>query len=610
MLRTVSIREHLLVAVAIGVMSALAGFGVIGAGDDSLFRAAHYDYKQVTVAPDGADGVLIREVVDVDFGPLPKHGYERVIPNDFGVPTDVTAESPDANAQVAAVVIGDKTRIRIGDPDITFFGRHRYTLRYRLPQANLGGGRLNLDIVDDNEAMETTRHDVVMTGFGFESTECSTGREETVGGCTFVTSDSGDLTTVIEPLLPGDGITVGGTFSALTTPAVVATPEPVAPDAIRFRSLGRIVAASGLVIALVVYLIGRTVGSNEVASGGATEAAFGGSSALEPGRSGSPGSTRRVADSRLTGLAATDFVPPPGLEPWQGAVLLREAVDAKSVAAWFAAMIGRGAIVASHDGRKVRLRIGDDLERLSPRDRKTVRRLFAGGDVLLGKRNKSFATTWLTIHRQQSRVASEAGWWSRGGPGTSTSRPTRLLHGVTTVLAVAAVIVVAIAAVSVWKLHSVASSPLVALAASAVVVLVTAAVAYRAMFASRTVVGSALTVRTEGFRRFLIASEGRHVEWAWERGLVREYSAWAVALGAARAWSKAVEASNIPDVREVLDGALMVHSSSSAFTPPRSVTHPSSGSGSGYSGGSSGGGGGGGGSGVGSGGGGGSSGSW
>ena len=43
--------------------------------------------------------------------------------------------------------------------------------------------------------------------------------------------------------------------------------------------------------------------------------------------------------------------------------------------------------------------------------------------------------------------------------------------------------------------------------------------------------GSALALRTESFRRFLAASEGRHVQWAWEHGLLREYSAWAVALG-------------------------------------------------------------------------------
>jgi hypothetical protein len=68
MLRKVSFWHHLLVALAIAVMALLAGFGVIGAGDESLVRPEHFDAKQVTVWPDGADGVHIREVVDIDFG--------------------------------------------------------------------------------------------------------------------------------------------------------------------------------------------------------------------------------------------------------------------------------------------------------------------------------------------------------------------------------------------------------------------------------------------------------------------------------------------------------------------------------------------------------------
>ena len=48
------------------------------------------------VEPAGDDGLRIRETVDNDFGSFDRHGYERRIPNDFGVPTDVEATSPDA----------------------------------------------------------------------------------------------------------------------------------------------------------------------------------------------------------------------------------------------------------------------------------------------------------------------------------------------------------------------------------------------------------------------------------------------------------------------------------------------------------------------------------
>ena len=44
----------------------------------------------------------IREVIDQDFGDADRHGYEQTIDDDFGVPIDITAESPDANADVTS----------------------------------------------------------------------------------------------------------------------------------------------------------------------------------------------------------------------------------------------------------------------------------------------------------------------------------------------------------------------------------------------------------------------------------------------------------------------------------------------------------------------------
>ena len=112
--------------------------------------------------------------------------------------------------------------------------------------------------------------------------------------------------------------------------------------------------------------------------------------------------------------------------------------------------------------------------------------------------------------------------------------------------------------------------------------------------------GQRVALRTESFRRFLAASEGRHVQWAWEHGLLREYSAWAVALGTADAWQRAMERTSIPPA-ELTTGPLLVYAMAPSFSSAH--TAPSS---SGGGAGSFGGGGGG----VGGGGGGGSSGSW
>jgi uncharacterized membrane protein YgcG len=128
-----------------------------------------------------------------------------------------------------------------------------------------------------------------------------------------------------------------------------------------------------------------------------------------------------------------------------------------------------------------------------------------------------------------------------------------------------------------------------------------AAAVYHTLLPARSAAGSALALRTESFRRFLAASEGRHVEWAWQHGVLREYSAWAVALGTADTWQRAMEATSIPPA-ELSTGPLllwtMAPSFHSGFTPPSSSGGGGFGGGGGFSGS------------VGGGGGGGSSGSW
>jgi len=143
-----------------------------------------------------------------------------------------------------------------------------------------------------------------------------------------------------------------------------------------------------------------------------------------------------------------------------------------------------------------------------------------------------------------------------------------------------------------------------AVAFGAVVPAIFAYFLYRQLLRVRSATGSALALRSESFRRFLEASEGQHVDWAWKQGLLREYSAWAVALGAAGAWSKALNRSHVPPAEAAsLSHPMLIYSMGSSISS--SHTAPSSsGSGSGSSGGSFSGGS------VGGGGGGGSSGSW
>jgi uncharacterized membrane protein len=98
----------------------------------------------------------------------------------------------------------------------------------------------------------------------------------------------------------------------------------------------------------------------------------------------------------------------------------------------------------------------------------------------------------------------------------------------------------------------------------------------------------------ESFRRFLASSEASHAEEAARRGVLREYTAWAVAVGEIDRWERAVSSSSAIPAQAGLGYVhmaplLLVNSQASTTAPS------SSGGGGGFGGGSVGGGGGGGG---------------
>lgn len=567
--------HHVIVAVAALVTPALVAFGVAGSG----MHPERFDAKQVLVVPSGADGVRVREVVDQDFGNASRHGYERIVPNDFGVPIDVVASSPDAPDDLSVVDEGSVTRIRIGDPDVTISDQHRYVLEYTLPEAQLSSGRLELDIIGTDEELETGRFEVVLSGFDLTDPLCHTGSAGAVGGCELVRD--GDVSrAVIEPLEPGAGISVEGDIAALTAPAVV--PVPDLPERRSFDPLPLMIATLVLGIATAVggFVLMRRRGRNLVGGFTAADAAF-------ATATGAP--ARLVTDTELEAMATTEFEAPRGLRPWHGALLLRERIDSDTVSAWFSDQIAQGVVELIDDGD--RLVAGPSLDTAPPVTRERVERLLGSdGELQLGKFQSSLQTLWKEIEAEQKVAARESGWWVKHPPGAG--------GGLTAAAAIVGLMVLAVFGVS-W-IAGLRHSPVATVIAAVLVPAIAAAVAYRRWLPQRSPTGSAAALQVESFRRFLEASEGQHVEWAWKHGLLREYSAWAVAVGAADAWGRAVAASAVPppDVAANTMPLLMyTHASSwhSTFTPPSS----SGGGSGGFSGG-----------GVGGGGGGGSSGSW
>ncbi|MEO5901336.1 MAG: hypothetical protein ABIR68_14585 [Ilumatobacteraceae bacterium] len=589
MLGRIPLWRHLAVAASIVFCAVLAFVGVVGAGN----RDERFDAKQVVVQPAGADGVRITEFVDEDFGSNDRHGYERIIPNDFGAPTDIVASSPDANADINLASGFDAngvlaTVVRLGDPNSTVSGQHRYQLAYTLPNARLSTGALALDIIAAGEALETLRFTVIVDGMQLQSPTCNVGAGNASGGCTLA-ADGAHLRTVIAPLPAGDGITIGGTVVS-RDPNVA---EPVAPPIPQRRpnhrvALGLAMLPVGALSAGLVFFFVRRAGRNEVGAGGAADAAY-----AVPGSS-----TRLVADDRMAALATVEFVPPKDIEPWQGAVLLTEQINAATVSAWFSGLIAHEVLTLDDTGPKPILAFGPHADRAHPATAALLHPVLADGAVTLGKYDPAFASMWRKINAGQVKEIAASGWWRKRPPGTGLGGVGgRNIFGLVVVLLIFGGSTVAAVA------KGLTTIPLAIVLAAALPVLVALGM-YWFLLRSRSAVGSGLAIRTESFRKFLEASEGRHVEWAWKQGLLREYSAWAVALGAADAWSRALATSTVPPSELSVGNPLLVYSLASAFT--HTTTAPSSsggGGGGGFSGGFSGGS-------VGGGGGGGSSGSW
>lgn len=353
MIGRVSRVRHVVVGAAIGGTTLLAATGVIGGGR----HPERFDAKTVVVQPVGS-GLRITEHVDIDFGDERRRGYERIVPNDFGVPVDVVASSPDAIGTVSTADVGGATRIRVGDPDTTFTGQHRYELSYTLPNPQLETLGLDLDLVlppggiypgDD----ETGRFEVIVTGFELLDPFCDVGRIGGEGGCELVAGDSpGTYRAVIEPLGENDGLSIGGAVSGATA-SVPVEPPPI-PERRESRSNGLLaagVAALGGAGAIPIYRWARRRGSNEVFAGGAAEAAYG---AMPPPRADGtlepPPPVTLVPDDEMADLATIEFVPPKGIEPWEASVLLTERIGADTVEAWISGLVAKEAIeIAEHD---------------------------------------------------------------------------------------------------------------------------------------------------------------------------------------------------------------------------------------------------------------------
>ncbi|MEO6318054.1 MAG: hypothetical protein ABIP36_04650, partial [Acidimicrobiales bacterium] len=361
-------------------------------------------------------------------------------------------------------------------------------------------------------------------------------------------------------------------------PSLPAPPTSAPPDpGIGLALPAAAAVAAGLGGALSTSKLVRRSGRERVGTGGVADAAWAGG--------GGPTSEVRLDESELRQMATTEFAPPAELTAAQGGLLHDEAVRAEHKVAWLIQAAVDGAIdLVEEQKNEVRIVAKEGLTSGAYGPLVTA---FGGRDEIeLGKYDPKFATGWGAIDGQLDAWAAASGLWDLNADRAKIK--VRAWGALAMVVGAIGAFAGGFAANRYGRQWIVVVVMASLLAGGGL-----AALLRGWELRVRTPLGSGLWLRVESFRRFLHESETFHAEEAAKRGVLREYTAWAVALGEIDRWERAVQGSSIipadAGLGYVYMAPLLVHSTSSTSTAPSS-----SGSGGG-GGGSVGGGGGGGG---------------
>lgn len=567
--RRLSILAVLLAAV---VLAALVLIGLLSGDRERI--VSYFEVARL-----GADGsARVEETIDYAFGAAAsdRHGIFRVIP---GLdPSTASASSPTAPDDLE--VVGG--RLRIGDPDVTVSGTHRYQLGYALDTLVVGdrfawnvvGGEWDVSV----ESVEAH----VVSDRELTDVTCDQGLFGATGGCAAVQLGPRHVVVEAGPVPAGHALTLYATLGEpvsadVDVPVVPAMPGETGAPLAAPTLLGWVAAAAaGLVTGRAL----RRAGREEAPAGWAG----GGGSVVLPGADVRGVRAARVDAEALADAAGPQVAPPRALTPAQGGVLLAERVKPQHQAAWLLGQAQQGAVALEGDPEEPTLRwvggggAAESIPLLTMFDRRP--------SIQLGTHDSHFERGWKLVGDQLRSWRTSSGLWSPAG-----ERRRWWALGIGIGLAVIGAGLAAFLAYR-WSLGSpsVLQLALLTVPSGVGAGLVARSWELRVL----TPEGAQLYAEVEAFRRHLHDSSAADVSAAAEAGSMHDHLAWAVALGESDAWRAAVERSGVPS-GVGWDPATMLIASSLHTSAVQTATAPSSSSGGGGGGGAGGGGGGGGG---------------
>ncbi len=499
------------------------------------------EYWAMAELIDDSGSAQITEVIEYDFGFGEKRGIFRDVPG-LNASAPIEVSSPTAPDDVAInprnitpLPRAGDTRIRVGDPNITISGRHRYQLSYPLETLvfpsteRANASRVSWNAHGDRWPVEAKDLEVhLLAPFEMLDPLCSAGAAGRVGGCNVRQVAPGHLVAEVDSVGARRGVTLSAELGAPVDPPALPVVPGFAVNESEGLGLGGTLGLTGglaLLAAAPTSFLVRRAGREKVWAGGATEAALG----PEDDLADAP--YRRVDAKELAEMAAIDFSPPPDMDPWQGGVIWAERFQDHHRVSWLIDRSHAGEIELVEEP-KLRMNVGP----AGVRDR-FLQEMFAhSNSISLTSYNKTFATAWGKVELEMKEFANNSPLWDRGGDSRRMAAVGLGLIG----LLFGAIMIFggAVAATSASSIGLI-SLIIGALSAGAGATLLIRSWEMRV----RTPRGSAIWIQIESFRRFLERSEAKHAEWAADHGILREYTAWAVALDEIDRWSNAIQGS-------------------------------------------------------------------
>jgi uncharacterized membrane protein YgcG len=553
---------------------------------------------------DGA--LLVNEQITYDFGPTAHHGifrdlvereaYSRTSEHKSGRYDrvyrirDIKVTADGHGTPVKTSHSGNYLRIRIGDPDTTITGIHRYAITYSLRGAPLtfpDHQELYWDAIGNQWPVSIAHATVtISTPASITNAACYSGPQGSSLPCLHATPLAGTATFEQTSLGPDEGLTI---VVGLPPGSLVPDPHPIL-ERRRTPADAFAVRANTLIPAIVLALlaVGGALrlawrkGRDRRYSGSATDAAFGNTS----------------GDEELVGLRSdegpVEFVPPDGVLPGQVGTLVDEHANLVDVTATIVDLAVRGWLTITELDKDYQLDATQVAGKgtLLPYETELMNALFGNGpSVKLSDLKYKFRAQLSVIQSALYDDTVTQGWYR--------VRPDRIRQ-----VWVALGIVALVVAIGVTVLVGVTSSFALVPLGLVIGALTLLAVAHN--MPARTGKGRAMFSRVRGFRRlFDEGDQGLREKFAEDHDVFSKYLPYAIVFGCTDKWARVFSQLDAAQLEtgwyhgSAPFNALLLASSVNHFgtvaTGTLYASEPSSSSSSGFGGGFSGGGGGGGG---------------